>query len=126
MANGSTIRDYFAPNVWYIGISGGESGFLVWAGLNCINNCSNSGSKDKNTCWCNGAACSANSWSADMGVYPTNYSDSNGNCECSGSDNSYDCNFKVSSSTQLHLIYIILIAIGGLVIIALAIGVPLY
>lgn len=70
---------------------------------------------------CDGATCD-NSTSF---VYPTTLNDSFGMCVCDYSD--YDESFNcMVNPNAFSPIYIVLIVIGGAIVIAVAIGVPLY
>lgn len=71
-----------------------ETDFEIWAGANCANNCSSSG-----TCPSGSAA--------------------NGMCRCNDHYKDFQCSTKT-----LKTIYIVLIAIGGAIVLAIAIGVP--
>jgi hypothetical protein len=99
----------------------GDEDYVFWAGGNCAGNCSN---EAHGTCTCDGIECD----SLSLYRLPTNSTDSFGRCNCdSSSYSNYDCtNSNGSSDTPFKTIYIILIAVGGAIVLAVAIGVPVY
>jgi hypothetical protein len=114
---------------WFIAVPI-PSDFSIWVGVNCAGNCSDG---DHGSCLCSSAngttvACTAIANSTNYyGLYsslPTSVGESAGSCTCSDDDyaQSFDCSEK-SSPTVL---FIVLIVIGGLIILFVAIGVPLY
>jgi hypothetical protein len=91
-----SIEDEVVP--WIVAVeplSGSDSdGFEIWAGFGCAQNCSGQG-----TC------------ALDTGA--------DGICECNSGYKDFAC-----STQKLKTIYIVLIAIGGAIVLAIAIGVP--
>jgi len=99
---------------WYIGVVASES-FVAWAGSNCLS------CKDSGTCICDGQVCDA----TNQFIYPTSTNDSYGMCQCTSKD--YDKSYNCSQNPDAFSpVYIVLIVIGGVIVIAVAIGVPLY
>lgn len=92
------------PANWVIAVqypSGSdETEFLIWAGEACPNNCSAHGSFDED--------------------YESICNPNTGVCNCANGYTGFDC-----SSTKLKTVYIVLIAIGGAIVLAIAIGVPI-
>ena len=126
---GSNVNQALLPITtakWYITVVG-EPGqvFYIWAGTNCVSNCSTDG-----TCNCGNGACD----NSEDGIYnpiPTPdpaailyLTDSYGQCACKSDDYiSFDCGIDINT---FKTIYIVLIAIGGAIVLAVAIGVPIY
>jgi len=102
---------------WYIAVNA-TGDYVLWSGNNCANGCSAS------SCICNNAACD-NTTSYQL---PTTGIDSNGVCQCSDTKkaNNYDCSALVETSSPFKTVYIVLIAVGGAIVLAVAIGVPVY
>ena len=103
---------------WYLGVVGQPGQvFYIWAGANCASNCSSDG-----VCNCNNGTC-------DDTIYnpvPINpfVTDSYGQCVCKSDDYiSFNCGIDINT---FKTIYIVLIAIGGAIVLAVAIGVPIY
>jgi len=103
-----------------------KSDFSIWVGINCGNDCD---SDDHGECMCNTVPCSnltANNTNF-VAYYslPNTTEDSGGACTCSDDDYdySYDCSQKNNGNAAL---YIVLIAVGGMIVLAVAIGVPIY
>jgi len=122
------LRSLFIPDAWYVAVSGGGK-YVLWGGFNCLNNCSNKGKKVKGKCFCNGQLCNDDISSAPKQLltnYPTTTLDSVGNCYCVDSYNSYDCSARVTPTNSVHLVWIILIAVMGLIVVIIAVGAPLY
>lgn len=100
--------------------------FSVWVGVNCASNCSNGKHGD---CYCGNQTC------ASLTTNGTNLApmynrtfflqDSAGACTCNDDDyeKSFDCTERSNGNSVL---YIVLIAVGGFIVLAVAIGVPLY
>lgn len=108
------ILDNPTNGQWYIGVVASQS-FVAWAGSNCLS------CKDSGTCICDGQTCNAN----NQFVYPTSTNDSFGMCQCTSKD--YDKSYNCSQNPDAFSpVYIVLIVIGGVIVIAVAIGVPLY
>jgi len=76
-----------------------ETDFEIWAGENCANNCSSTATVNAGSCPTGSAA--------------------NGKCSCNDHYKDFQCSTKT-----LKTIYIVLIAIGGAIVLAIAIGVP--
>jgi len=110
----------YTPWAWYVAVSG-DSKYYIWSGRNCAHNCSN---QSHGYCVCSGNEC--HDLSEFQPVTTTN--DSFGRCECTSSKYSnFDCtNSNDSSSGAFKTIYIILIAVGGAIVLAVAIGIPVY
>lgn len=108
----------FNPYAWYVAVEGDEN-YAIWVGGNCAGNCSD----EKNGyCTCDGHECNPKT----LWRLPTTADDSFGRCTCDKYTN-YDCtNNNDSSSSTFKTIYIILIAVGGAIVLAVAIGVPVY
>jgi len=113
---------------WFFGVQL-PSDFSIWVGVNCATNCSNG---DHGECYCDEELCNdllhENGGSYDFYYSqerPSSLSDSAGACTCSDDqyDRSFDCSSKGNSNSVL---YLFLIALGGLIIIVVSIGVPLY
>jgi hypothetical protein len=104
------------PTTWYLAVYGTKNqNYGLWVGSNCANNCTAHG-----TCVCNGAACT------DDNLYelPTTVDDSFGVCPCEKDYTVFDC--SVEDGDDFKTIYIVLIAVGGAIVLAVAIGVPVY
>lgn len=117
-----------SDNSWYIAVKL-PADFSIWVGANCANNCSNGEHGD---CWCGANYCAQivnmsnpSSYYHAYYVLPSNDTDSAGACSCSKDkyDFSFDCTQKNNGNSAL---YILLIAIGGLIVLGVAIGVPIY
>jgi len=80
--------------LWIIAVESSTQDFEIWAGAGCANSCSGQGSCGEN-------------------------SGSNGVCSCNEHYKDFECGTKT-----LKTIYIVLIAIGGAIVLAIAIGVP--
>jgi hypothetical protein len=130
--NQLVLPNYNPPNpaaatynvtAWYIGIQASQD-YSVWAGNNCANSCNAWNTTSTNgMCMCNGQTCDA------ITTYevPT-AADSYGVCQCKDTkkQNNYDCSALVESSSPFKTVYIVLIAVGGAIVLAVAIGVPVY
>jgi len=104
--------------------------FSIWVAVNCPGNCSNN---DHGSCMCATADGSqvncetiANATNQYYPLYqlPSYTVESPGYCTCSDSD--YDASFDCSQKGSPTVLFIVLIVIGGLIILFVAIGVPLY
>jgi len=111
---------------WFVAVQL-PSDFSIWVGTNCANNCSDGEHGD---CFCsNGDYCanviSVNGSYAGFYELPQTLQDSAGACSCTKDKYSFsfDCTQKNNGNSA---IYILLIAIGGLIVLGVAIGVPIY
>jgi len=110
---------------WFIAVQL-PSDFSIWVGTNCANNCSNGEHGD---CICsNGDYCTNVAGNGSYSAFyelPKTLQDSAGACSCSKDKYSFsfDCTQKNNGNSAL---YILLIAIGGLIVLGVAIGVPIY
>lgn len=111
---------------WYIAVKL-PADFSIWVGANCADDCDQ---QEHGDCWCSGHKCTVNVTSQaqtynDFYILPKNASDSAGACSCTKDkyDFSFDCSQKNNGNSAL---YILLIAIGGLIVLGVAIGVPIY
>mmetsp|Transcript_16186 Transcript_16186/g.63109 ORF Transcript_16186/g.63109 Transcript_16186/m.63109 type:complete len:578 (+) Transcript_16186:99-1832(+) len=110
---------------WYFAVET-PSDFSVWAGTNCANLCDNN---EHGNCYCNQQLCNTTTSNGqDVAVLyemPNNIMDSGGACRCDDDnyDQSFDCSEKTNKNSTL---YIVLIAVGGAIVLAVAIGVPVY
>jgi len=110
---------------WYFAVET-PSDFSTWAGANCANLCDGN---EHGNCYCNNQLCNVTTSNGqDVGpLYqmPTNIQDSGGACRCTDDnyDQSFDCSEKTNKNSTL---YIVLIAVGGAIVLAVAIGVPVY
>lgn len=110
---------------WYFAVET-PSDFSVWAGTNCANQCDNN---DHGNCYCNTQLCNTTTSNGQdvnpLYQMPTNIQDSAGACRCTDDnyDQSFDCSEKTNKNSTL---YIVLIAVGGAIVLAVAIGVPVY
>jgi len=140
-SNGDVVHQFSLPitseiygdnvppeNSWYIAVKL-PADFSIWVGANCANNCSDGEHGD---CWCNSNYCASVvsmddpiSYYNAFYVLPNNSTDSAGACSCSKDkyNFSFDCTQKNNGNSAL---YILLIAIGGLIVLGVAIGVPIY
>lgn len=113
MSNGSLANQMVLPLMdsadWYFAVPL-PNDFTIWTVENCANDCSGSGS-----CTTYG----------NLGDLPTKTTDVAGECSCYDDDydQSFNCSEKTNSNSPL---YIVLIAIGGAIVLAVAIGVPVY
>jgi len=99
---------------WYVSVVA-TSDFYAWAGYNCLS------CHDGGTCICDGQTCN----NVTQYVFPTTTNDSFGMCQCPSKayQKSFDC---TQNPDAFSPVYIVLIVIGGLIVISVAIGVPLY
>merc|ERR1712137_1031378 len=105
-------------DVWTASVSGKRGNkYVIWAGPNCINDC-----KDRGTCVCDGGECTT----GNFYTLPATTDDSYGQCPCGKKYELMDCSAKADNGDSFDKIYIVLIAIGGAIILAVAIGVPVY
>jgi len=110
---------------WYVAVQL-PSDFAIWIGANCAGNCSDGKHGD---CYCGNQTCQelTNNGTNMQPVYtrPNSIEDSAGACTCVDDDYdlSYDCTQRSNGNSAL---YIALIAVGGAIVLLVAIGVPLY
>lgn len=110
---------------WYFAVET-PSDFSAWAGTNCANLCDNN---DHGNCYCNTQLCNDTTSNGQdvepLYMMPNNIQDSGGACRCTDDnyDQSFDCSEKTNKNSTL---YIVLIAVGGAIVLAVAIGVPVY
>jgi len=115
-------------DVWYLAVPT-PADFSIWVGVNCPGSC------DHGSCLCsisatNGTTADCTTLYSSNNTYPLysslpySTSESSGACTCSDDDyaESFDCSQKGSPT----VLFIVLIVIGGLIILFVAIGVPLY
>ena len=129
VANQVFLQVESTDDQWYLAVPT-PADFSIWVGVNCPGNCDDN---SHGSCLCSGVngttvACSAVANSTDYyalyAALPVSVGESAGACTCEDDDyaESFDCSQK-SSPTVL---FIVLIVIGGLIILFVAIGVPLY
>jgi len=124
--------------IWYVGVFSNNVPYSIWFGGNCANNCSTLG-----TCECQDNSCTAGSVFAQPIATLTD--DSFGKCNCL-QQTGFDCAIPTPTPVpappphtpsasptpapppdkSFQTIYIVLIAVGGAIILAVAIGVPVY
>lgn len=111
---------------WYFAVAL-PSDFSIWVGINCAD-CETAG---HGQCYCGSDLCSDATTNYTVNIYdalysrPTNASDSAGACTCS--DDDYDYSFNCSAKNNGNAtLYMILIAVGGLIVLLVALGVPIY
>ena len=103
-----------------------KADFSIWVGINCANDCDNG---DHGQCMCGTLPCANvtgnNTNFLPYYTLPNTTEDSAGSCTCSDDDYDYsfDCSQKNNGNAAL---YIVLIAVGGMIVLAVAIGVPIY
>lgn len=123
-----TIND-ITTDEWYIAVQL-PADFSIWVGTNCAGNCSNN---DHGSCMCSSGnttvdcstlATNATTYRDVFYSLPSATGDSAGVCDCS--DDDYSDSFDCSQKSSPTVLFIILIVIGGLIILFVAIGVPLY
>jgi len=118
-------------DVWYLAVPA-PADFSLWIGVNCAGTCDNN---DHGSCLCsdsalNGTTVECSSLYNSSYIYPLystlpySTAESSGSCTCTDADyaGSFDCSQKGSPT----VLFIVLIVIGGLIILFVAIGVPLY
>eukprot|EP01095_Lingulamoeba_sp_RSL-Kostka_P014829 TRINITY_DN661_c0_g1_i1.p1 TRINITY_DN661_c0_g1~~TRINITY_DN661_c0_g1_i1.p1 ORF type:complete len:565 (+),score=177.60 TRINITY_DN661_c0_g1_i1:106-1800(+) len=104
---------------YYVAVVGKNgNSYVIWGGANCANLCDH---HSDNPCMCNGGNCTKNNVFAEVQTV----NDSFGACDCKKKYELYDCSGEEDDSS-FDSIYIVLIAIGGAIILAVAIGVPVY
>jgi len=113
---------------WYLAVTPAD--FSIWLVVNCAGNCS---ANEHGSCLCgtaDGSNVDCDTLSNSTNLYPLyqnlpiTTSESSGSCSCS--DNDYDLSFDCSQKSSPTVLFIVLIVIGGLIILFVAIGVPLY
>ena len=113
------------PTAWFFAVAL-RNDFSIWVGINCANDCD---SDKHGECMCGTVTCNnATANGTNLVAYytlPNTTVDSSGSCTCSDDDYDYsfDCAQKNNGNAAL---YIVLIAVGGMIVLAVAIGVPIY
>lgn len=117
----------FQSYEWIVGVQG-DLDYAIWVGGNCANNCGVTDDADSDAdgyCVCTGTDCS----SGNLFKFPANGNDSFGRCTCTTSKyQNYDCtdSWNADSDSGFKAIYVILLSVGAAIILAVAIGVPVY
>lgn len=117
----------FNTTNWYIAVNAAND-FALWSGNNCAGACNNvtqASNTGNGYCICNGLPCDTVT-TYEYPVAPN--TDSYGVCMCRNpsKQNNYDCSALVETSSPFKTVYIVLIAVGGAIVLAVAIGVPVY